>query len=412
MTEKLTINTERIDDIRVLMAQGDRMQVAVLLDEYFPTPGNWQGLSLGRVAAVWLTFILSEANHRLSHVQAWAERRLKLLEGGLGQPVRALDFSADRLAAVLDYWSREQAWSDSERALNGRTLRVYELQPEGVRVDSPTARGYVEVDAEGLLQCGHSKDHRPDVPQITINISVLDPLGVPLTTPVVAGQQADAPLYVPEMKRGQQSLACPGVPYIGDSKMAAVQTRAEVVKSQDYYLCPLPVVQVSRQERAEWLEPVWSGHQPLRAVCRDGEQIAHGYACPVPLQAHGEGETIAWIERRLVVCSRQLAQAQAQSLLAGVGKARAASATLTARAQGKKRVTDEADLQAAVEKIVTRYQLQGLLTFTYRSETTERRGRPYGTRPESIRGEQSVTVTASLNEATVTEAKGSLGWRV
>lgn len=412
MTEKLTINTERIDDIPVLMAQVDRMQVAALLDEYFPTHGNWQGLSLGTVAAVWLTFILSEANHRLSHVQAWAERRLKLLEGCLGQPVRALDFSDDRLAAVLDYLSRDQAWSDYERALNGRTLRVYELQPERVRVDSTTAKGYVEVDAEGLFQFGHSKDHRPDLPQIKINISVLDPLGVPLTTTVVAGQQADDPLYVPEIKRVQQSLACPGVTYIGDSKMAAVQTRAYVVKSQDYYLCPLPVVQVSRQELAELLEPVWSGHQPLSAVCRDGEQIAQGYECTVPLQAHGEGETIAWIERRLVVRSRQLAHAQEQSLLARVGKARAAMANLNARAQGKKRFTDEADLQAAVEKIVTRYQVQGLLTFTYRSETTERRVRPYGTRPESIRVEQSVTVTASLNEAAVTEAKRSLGWRV
>ena len=68
MTEKLIINTERIDDIPVLLAQIERMQVATLLDQHFPTHGNWQGLSLGTVAAVWLTFILSQANHRLSHL--------------------------------------------------------------------------------------------------------------------------------------------------------------------------------------------------------------------------------------------------------------------------------------------------------------------------------------------------------
>lgn len=412
MTEKLTINTGRIDDIPVLLAQLDRMQVAAMLDEYFPTHGNWQGLSLGTVAAVWLTFILSEANHRLSHVQSWAETRLQILEGCLGQPVRALDFSDDRLAAVLDYLSRDQAWSDYERALNGRTLRVYELQPERVRVDSTTAKGYVEVGAEGLFQFGHSKDHRPDLPQIKINLSVLDPLGLPLTTTVVSGQHADDPLYVPEIKRVQQSLACPGVTYIGDSKMAASQTRAYVVKSQDYYLCPLPAVQVSRQELAELLGPVWSGHQPVSAVYRDAEQIAQGYECTVQLQEQVEGETIEWTERRLVVCSLHLAQAQKQSLGARVRKALAAIANLNARAQGKKRFIDEADLRAAVEKIVTRYQVQGLLTLTYSSETTERRVRPYGTRPESTRVEQSVTVTASINEAAVTEAHRSLGWRV
>ena len=33
-----------------LLAQLEKMQVAKLLDKYFPTHGNWQGLSLGTVA--------------------------------------------------------------------------------------------------------------------------------------------------------------------------------------------------------------------------------------------------------------------------------------------------------------------------------------------------------------------------
>jgi len=78
MTEKLKIDTERIDDIPALMAQLDRMQGAAMLDDYFPPHGNWQGLSLGPVAAVWLTFTLSETNHRLSHGQPWVEALLTL----------------------------------------------------------------------------------------------------------------------------------------------------------------------------------------------------------------------------------------------------------------------------------------------------------------------------------------------
>jgi len=74
MTEKLTVITERIDDIPILLAQLEKMQVAKLLNKHFPGHGNWQGLSTGTVAVVWLTFILTEANHRLSHVQDWAEQ--------------------------------------------------------------------------------------------------------------------------------------------------------------------------------------------------------------------------------------------------------------------------------------------------------------------------------------------------
>jgi hypothetical protein len=44
MAEKLTIITERVDDIPLLLAQLERMGVQPLLDEHFPTHGNWVGL--------------------------------------------------------------------------------------------------------------------------------------------------------------------------------------------------------------------------------------------------------------------------------------------------------------------------------------------------------------------------------
>ena len=87
MSEELTITHERVDDLPVLLAQLERMQVAPLLDAHFPTHGNWQGLSLGQVVSGWLTFILSEANHRLSHVEPWAAERLTTLSAGVAQPV-------------------------------------------------------------------------------------------------------------------------------------------------------------------------------------------------------------------------------------------------------------------------------------------------------------------------------------
>jgi transposase len=62
---------ERIDDVPLLLAQMAKMEVAPLLDKHFPTHGNWQGLSLGQVAVVWLAYILSEGDHRLNSVQGW-----------------------------------------------------------------------------------------------------------------------------------------------------------------------------------------------------------------------------------------------------------------------------------------------------------------------------------------------------
>ena len=50
MHEIPNIITERVDDIPLLLAQMDRMGLAVLLDVHFPTHGNWQGLPFGREA--------------------------------------------------------------------------------------------------------------------------------------------------------------------------------------------------------------------------------------------------------------------------------------------------------------------------------------------------------------------------
>jgi transposase len=67
--ETLTIVSERVDDIPVLLAHLDRMGLQPLLDKHFATHGNWVGLSLGWVGVLWLTQILSEADHRLNHVK-------------------------------------------------------------------------------------------------------------------------------------------------------------------------------------------------------------------------------------------------------------------------------------------------------------------------------------------------------
>ena len=102
MAETLTIVSERVDGIPVLLAQLNRLGLQPLLDEHFPTHGNWVGLSLGWVSVLWLTHILSEGDHRLNHVVPWAKQRLHTLQACTEQPIHPLDVSDDRLATVLE----------------------------------------------------------------------------------------------------------------------------------------------------------------------------------------------------------------------------------------------------------------------------------------------------------------------
>jgi transposase len=96
MKKPVTVTTERVDDIPLLLAQLKRMGVQELLDQHFPMHGNWQGLSLGYVAVVWLAHILSQADHRLNPVQDWLEHHLETVGVSLDQDLRGLDLSDDR----------------------------------------------------------------------------------------------------------------------------------------------------------------------------------------------------------------------------------------------------------------------------------------------------------------------------
>jgi transposase len=114
-----------------------------------------------------------------------------------------LDVTDDRLADILRLLSEDERYRAFEQELMGHLLRVYDLDARCVRLDTTTVSSYAEVSEEGLLQLGHSKDHRPDLPQVKIALATLDPFGVPLASEVLSGEQADDPVYVPLIDRVQ-----------------------------------------------------------------------------------------------------------------------------------------------------------------------------------------------------------------
>lgn len=417
MTEALTVTTERVDDIPILLAQSETMGLTELLDDYFKPHGNWEGISLGWTTAVWLAHIVSEGDHRMNQVQNWAAHRLQTLSLCTGQAVTERGVSDDRLALVLDALSDEQKWQAFEQALNRRLIRVYDLKPKRVRLDSTTTCGYWTVTPEGLFQLGYSKDHRPDLPQLKVMLSALDPLGLPLVTQVVGGKAADDPLYIPAIKQVSQSLPEHGVLYVGDCKMAALSTRAYVQAQGDYYLCPLAQTQVPAEELDRYLQPVWSGKQPLIAVHRartqeQDEVIAQGFEQTVQCSGEVAGQVLPWCERQVVVQSLKQATSATTALHARLSKAQVALVQLNEHKQGKRVYRDAHALQEAAGAICKHYQVQGLLRLRIEEQVSERTVRAYGSRQAEVRIHQRWLLHSEVDEVAVKEAIRRLGWRV
>ena len=63
---------ECLDDIPLIIYMAKQMNLPNLIDQYFPTHGNQQGLTNGKLCAGWLSFILSESNHCKNAVREWA----------------------------------------------------------------------------------------------------------------------------------------------------------------------------------------------------------------------------------------------------------------------------------------------------------------------------------------------------
>lgn len=418
VSESISITTERVDDVPLLVAQMQRMELSTLLDAHFPTHGNWSGLSLGNVTVLWLAHILSQADHRMNHVQPWAERRLQTLQCLFGEDMRALDLCDDRLADVLRLLSDDVVWVHFERELSGHLLRVYDLKRDVVRLDSTTVSSYGQVTEDGLLQFGHSKDHRPDLPQIKIMVATLDPMGMPIVTDVVSGQRADDPLYVPAIARVRTSVGTRGLLYVGDAKMAAIATRAYLAAGGDFYLCPLSSVQVSPEELDAYLARV-QGREPT-VVYRpseetDGEEpvpIADGYELHEPMSALVQGQPIVWSERRLIVRSFAHAKASQKALRTRLDSAVSALSELGRSGRGKKRYPDAASLLEAAQEVVTRHKVTALVRITVHERKKEQSLRKYGSRPAQVRVSTTPTLGVELDEAALASQVARLGWRV
>ena len=410
---------ERVDDIPVLLATLNKLKVAEVLDRHFPSGHRWKGeLTFGEVACVWIAFITSQGDHRLSRVEPWAEANRHSLQAALGKTVRALDFQDDRLADMLARLAVLESWQSAEKDLNQHIVRVYHLQADFFRVDTTTANTYVAVQGElGYIQFGHSKD-RDDLPQIKIPLASLDPLGMPVTTFVVPGNCADDPLYVPEIKKVQRTFGPGGKTFVMDCKGASLATRAHLADAKDFYLTPLSETQLPVKKRRALLRPVWEGRQLLQQVYRpaadpeEGEElVAEGFSLDVQVRGEVNGRQVVWTERRWLVRSLAYAQGQHQQLERRLHKAEEQLAALNERKQGKKRLT-AGQMQTAAAAVVKKQRVGGMLNVQVQTTTHGKKVRAYGDRPARVQKERTHRLEVSRREEEIEAAKREMGWRV
>src|SRR2546426_63408 len=372
----LVIITERVDDVALLIGQMVKMGLPEVLDRHIPRHWTQRGLSWGWTAVIWLAYIVTEGDHRKVSVETYLKGMHHTLSALTAQGIEPLDFSDDRLSHLLKHLSKPAYWHQIEHDLNARSIEVYPLPQDVIRCDATTVSGDHEVTTGGLVQFGHSKDD-PTRPQIKVMIGSLDPLGMPLSTDVLSGERADDGLYIPIIERIRTGLKTPGLLFVGDCKMSALDTRAYLARHQDWYLSPLPLTGATAEAMDAWiaagvtkreageLAQIWRtndrGHEVLTAEGYEFERT-----CCAP---GGVGE---WSERVLVVRSPMHATHQAAGVEKRLTHAETNLAALTPpRGRGKRQITDEATLVEAIDRVFKDQRVDGLLSGAWEKQVEQ-----------------------------------------
>lgn len=423
MTEPII---ERVDELPLLIYWLLQMQVHVIIDRVLPHPHpNRQGLSYGQLAVLFVAYVVYMRNHRLCAMEDWVAEHQLVLEQTTRWTIHVKDATDDRLGDLLSALGEDEARGVLlQRELGQHLIQAYRLPTDTARYDTTTFSVHHALDANGraaggLLRRGHSKDHRPDLPQFKQGLGVLDPAGVPLFTNTVAGNSADDPLYVPAWREMKATIGHPHFLFVADCKAAALETRAQIDREQGFYLFPLPMTGHVPDLLRAWVLAPPTPPEPIRLADVPGPDgqptvVGSGFGVELGIYAAGAAGTPRhhWLERWFVTRSDSLAKRLQAELEKRLTKAEAELHHLN-----QQRFTAAVELEAAAQKILQQRKVEGLLTVTVSATVTEQTrylgpGRPGPHRPKQVVSVHRAQLTVSRNSVAIEEARQLAGWRI
>ena len=382
--KELGIRSERSDDIPLIIHWLTEMRIVELIDENLPTPhGNREGLSYGQLSVLLLSYIVSQGDHRLCAVEPWVKQSQKTLERSTGWQISEKEVTDDRLGTLVEVLGKQlESREHIELGLGQHLIRAYALPTEVGRCDTSSFSVYHQLgedeSSSGILQYGHSKDHRPDLRQYRQLLATLDPAGVPLVSSTLAGNGTDDPIYVGVWEKLAAVIGHKSFVYVADCKAASHQNRARLAQAGGVYCFPLPETGQVPQLLQSWVLNPPAPITSIRLAHQTPEDPPIGVGFEMELgklwQTPDSKTDFQWIERYLLMHSYALAERQIQALKRRLEKAEASLTKLSAKLS-----EDRCKLQNEAQAILKRHRVQDFFSLELDFlgvKQTKRQGRP------------------------------------
>jgi transposase len=405
------------------------MGIERLIDQELPRPhGNRQGLSYGQLAVLLLSYIISQADHRLCAVELWVSQHKKTLELATKWKIGNKDATDDRLADLLSVLgsSEHEALNAIETCLGQQLIRAYELPTSTARSDTTSFSVYheqrsdreqqAETQSVPLLHKGYSKDRRPDLLQYRQMLATLDPLGMPLVSATLPGNGADDPLYVPTWKRLAQIIGHSDFLFLADSKASSWSNRGQIDQEGGMYCFPVALTGHRPKLLHDWVLNPPTPVQDIFLPTQEQTDQPAGVGFEIPLGSlwldPESQQWHRWSERWLVIRSHALAHRQNKGLQQRLSKAEKALASLASKPGQDIQV-----LQKKVDRILKHHRVGDYLNVTITqqirySKVYQGSGRPSPERSFRRVRQTTLTLNYQRQETEIAEFSTLAGWRL
>ncbi|MBE8233320.1 MAG: IS1634 family transposase [Endozoicomonadaceae bacterium] len=244
--EKVAYKVKNLDHLGLIAAQFDHLGLVELIDKTISQDKEKRNVSLGQAIKAMVINGLGFANHTLYMMPEFFED--KPVDRLIGQGIEASDLNQNLFGRALEdifEFDPTQLYS----ILSTHTVKQLGLPCRNVHID--TSSIHVDGDynsheepVEGVIHItkGYSRDHRPDLNQVGLELIVENQAGIPLIMESLSGNKNDKSAFseavTTHIKQLQGSL---GVEYlIGDSALYT----AESIKKMDsiFWISRVPEV--------------------------------------------------------------------------------------------------------------------------------------------------------------------------
>lgn len=268
-----------------------------------------------------------------------------------------------------------------------RAIKIFQLDCSSIHFDTTTvtfAGKYPGWSAQERLTHGHNKDHRPDLKQLVLGLSVTSDGAVPIAHRIYAGNRTDDRLHGANHKALQKLLDRVDFIYVADGKLATAENLRKISAWHGLFVSVMPRTWKEderfrkrvRRGDIQWKHILSRNNNRRPDSKRDRYYVAEGD------YQTSHGYRLHWI--RSTQKAEQDAETRARRIQRALAELRSVQAKLNTY-----RLKDREQIVERVESILQEEQCETLITYEIHATREyqrlyQKKGRPTKDTPYKI----------------------------